>query len=89
MNLFLIKTKRDYERALLRIERLMDAEPGTKAGDELDILTTLVEAYEAKHHAMSPSDPVDAITFRIEQLGMTQKDLEALLGGSGLVYEVL
>ncbi|MGE3151401.1 MAG: type II toxin-antitoxin system HigA family antitoxin [Nitrospiraceae bacterium] len=89
MNVFLIKTKRDYERALLRIEHLMDARPGTKAGDELDILTTLVEAYEAKHHAVSPSDPVDAIRFRMEQLGMTQKDLEALLGGRALVSEVL
>ena len=89
MNISPIKTKRDYERALLRIERLMDAKAGTKAGDELDILTTLVEAYEAKHHAVSPPDPVEAIQFRMEQLGMTRKDLEELLGGRGRVSEVL
>ena len=79
MNISPIKTKRDHERALLRIEHLMDAKLGTKAGDELDILTTLVEAYEAKHHAVSPPDPVEAIRFR----------LEALLGGRGRVSEIL
>ncbi|CAI4034210.1 DNA-binding protein [Nitrospira tepida] len=89
MNIFPIKTKQDYERALLRIEQLMDAKPGTKAGDELDILTTLVEAYESKHHAVSPPHPVEAIRFRMEQLGMTRKDLEALLGGRGRVSEIL
>ncbi|MDR4468597.1 MAG: hypothetical protein MRJ68_09905 [Nitrospira sp.] len=69
-----IKTTRDYDRTLARIEQLMDAKSGTKAGDELDVLTTLVEAYEAKHHAIYPPDPIDAITFRMDQLGMTQKD---------------
>ena len=58
-----IKTVRDYDRALRRIEQLMDAKPGTKAGDELDVLTTLVEAYEAKHHAIYPPDPIDAVRF--------------------------
>jgi HTH-type transcriptional regulator / antitoxin HigA len=52
-----IKTKRDYDRTLRRIEQLMDAKPGTKSGDELDVLTTLVEAYEAKHYAICPPDP--------------------------------
>ena len=89
MNISPIKTKRDHERALLRIEHLMDAKLGTKAGDELDILTTLVEAYEAKHHAVRPPDPVEAIRFRMEQLGMSRKDLEALLGGRGRVSEIL
>ncbi|MDH5740601.1 MAG: helix-turn-helix domain-containing protein [Nitrospira sp.] len=84
-----IKTARDYDRTLARIEQLMEAKPGTKAGDELDVLTTLVEAYEAKHHAICPPDPIDAITFRMEQLGMTRKDLEALLGGRGRVSEIL
>ena len=74
---------------MLRIDHLMDAKPGTKAGDELDVLTTLVEAYEAKHHAVSPPDPVEAIRFRMEQLGMTRRDLEALLGGRGRVSEIL
>lgn len=84
-----IKTTRDYERALHRIERLMDAKPGTKNGDELDVLTTLVEAYETKHHAIYPPDPIEAIKFRMDQLGMTRKDLEAMLGGRGRVSEIL
>ncbi|WP_413934670.1 helix-turn-helix domain-containing protein [Nitrospira sp. BLG_1] len=84
-----IKTARDYDRVLRRIERLMDAKPGTKAGDELDVLTTLVEVYEAKHHAIYAPDPIEAIKFRIDQLGMTRKDLETLLGGRGRVSEIL
>jgi len=84
-----IKTKRDYDRTLHRIEQLMDAKPGTKNGDELDVLTTLVEAYEAKHHAICPPDPIEAVKFRMDQLGMTRKDLEAMLGGRGRVSEIL
>ncbi len=84
-----IKTTRDYDRALARIEQLMEAKPGTKAGDELDVLTTLVEAYEAKHHAIYPPDPIDAIIFRMDQLSMTRKDLETILGGRGRVSEIL
>lgn len=67
----------------------MDAKPGTKNGDELDVLTTLVEAYEAKHHAIYPPDPIETIKFRMDQLGMTRKDLEAMLGGRGRVSEIL
>jgi HTH-type transcriptional regulator/antitoxin HigA len=84
-----IKTSRDYDRCLRRIEQLMDARPDSKRGDELDILTTLVEAYEAKHHAICPPDPIEAIKFRMEQLGLTRKDLEVILGGRGRVSEVL
>lgn len=84
-----IKTKRDYERTLRRIEQLMDAKPGTKNGDELDVLTTLVEAYEAKHHAIYPPDPIEAIKLRMDQLGMTRRDLETMLGGRGRVSEIL
>jgi HTH-type transcriptional regulator/antitoxin HigA len=61
-----IRTTRDYERALHRIERLMDAKPDTKNGDQLDVLTILVEAYEAKHHVIYPPDPVEAIKFRMD-----------------------
>jgi HTH-type transcriptional regulator / antitoxin HigA len=68
-----IKTARDYDQALSRIEQLMEAKPGTKAGDELDVLTTLVEVYEAKHHPIYPPDPIDAIIFRMDQLGLTRK----------------
>ncbi len=67
----------------------MDAKPKTKAGDELDVLTTLLEAYEAKHYAIYPPDPIETIKFRMDQLGMTRKDLEALLGGRGRVSEIL
>ncbi len=84
-----IRSTRDYERTLHRIEELMDAKLGTKAGDELDVLTTFVEAYEAKHYAVCPPDPIEAITFRMDQLGMTRKDLETVLGGRGRVSEVL
>jgi HTH-type transcriptional regulator/antitoxin HigA len=79
MNIAPMKTARDYDRTLQRIEQLMDAKPGTKHGDELDVLTTLVEAYEAKHYVMYPPNPVEAIKFRMDQLGMTRKDLEARL----------
>ncbi len=84
-----IKTARDYDRTLGRIEQLMEAKPGTKAGDELDVLTTLVEAYEAKHYAICPPDPIEAIKFRMDQLGITRKDLETVLGGRGRVSEIL
>ena len=66
MNIAPIKTTRNYDRTLQRIEQLMDAKPGTKHGDELDVLTTLVEAYEAKHHVIYPPNPVEAIKFRMK-----------------------
>ncbi len=84
-----IKTAGDYGRALRRIEQLMDAKRDTKAGDELDVLTTLVEAYEARHHAVCPPDPIEAIKFRMDQMGLTRKDLEAMFGGRGRVSEIL
>ena len=84
-----IKTEQDYNHALARIEALMGAEPDSPEGDELDILATLIEAYEAKHHPIYPPDPVDAILFRMEQLGLTRKDLEPYFGGRGRVSEIL
>lgn len=89
MNITPIKTTRDYDRTLRRIEQLMDARPGSKQGDELDVLTTLVEVYEAKHHVIYPPNPIEAIIFRMDQLGITRKDLEAMLGGRGRVSEIL
>jgi HTH-type transcriptional regulator/antitoxin HigA len=89
MNIRPVRSERDYKQALRRIAQLMDAQAGTKAGDELDVLTMLVEAYEAKHHPICPPDPIEAIKFRMDQLGMTRKDLEAVLGGRGRVSEVL
>jgi HTH-type transcriptional regulator/antitoxin HigA len=84
-----IKNEADYDAALARIEMLMDAEIDTPEGDELDVLVTLVEAYEAKHHAIDPPDPVEAILFRMEQGGLDRKALEPYIGRSGRVSEVL
>ena len=76
----LIKTQQDYERALSRIENLMDAEAETPEADELELLTALVEMYEDRHYPISPPDPIDAIRFRMEQLGLKPKDLIPYLG---------
>ena len=84
-----IKTETDYEAALQEIECLMDAELDTPEGDRLDILVTLVEAYEAKHYPMAGPDPIAAILHRMEALSMTRKDLEPLLGTRRRVSEVL
>ncbi len=84
-----IKTEKDYRKALLRIDGLMDAAPNTEAGDELDVLATLVEAYERDHFAIKSPDPVEAILFRMEQMGLDRKALEPFLGGRSRVSEVL
>ncbi len=84
-----IKTKRDYQAALKAIESLMDAAPGSKRGDRLDVLVTLVEAYEAKHFAIDAPDPIAAIEFAMEQKGLTRKDLEPFIGSRARVSEVL
>ena len=84
-----IKTDADYRAALTEIEGLMMAKPNTPEGDRLDILVTLVEAYEAKHYPIDLPDPVEAIKFRMEQAGLTVKDLEPYIGRSNRVYEVL
>jgi HTH-type transcriptional regulator/antitoxin HigA len=84
-----IRTDADHSAALRRIDELMDAEPGTPASDELDVLATLVEAYEDRHFPIADPDPLAAIEFRMEQLGLTRKDLEPLLGSRGRVSEVL
>lgn len=84
-----IKTEADYEAALAEIEALWGAPVDTPEGDRLDVLITLVEAYEAKHHPIAPPDPIEAILFRMEQSGMERKDLEPYLGRSGRVSEVL
>ena len=70
-----IRTKAHFEAALKEIERLWGARSGTPAGDRLDILATLIEAYEDEHYPMDPPDPIDAIKFRMEQQGSTRKDL--------------
>ena len=86
-----IHTKADYKAALKEISSLMDSDPGlgTPDGDRLDILATLVRAYEAKHVPISAPDPIEAIKFRMEQSGLSVKDLEPLIGKSNRVYEIL
>ncbi|MEO7478850.1 MAG: transcriptional regulator [Lysobacteraceae bacterium] len=84
-----IRTKADYRAALKTVESLMHAKANTPAGDRLDVLVTLIEAYEAKHFPMDLPDAVEAIKFRMEQQGLTVKDLEPLIGRSNRVYEVL
>ena len=89
MNIRPIRTSKDHAEALRRIEARMDAEPGTTEGDELDVLVTLVEAYEDRHFPIADPDPVAAIEFRMEQMGLSRKDLEPVLGSRGRVSEVL
>jgi len=84
-----IKTGRDYRNALKEIEKLWDAKPNSPRGDRLDVLVTLVEAYEQKHCRMEPPDPVEAVKFRMEQLGLKSADLAKILGGRSRASEVL
>lgn len=84
-----IRSERDYEHALAEVEELWGAKAGTPKGDRLDILATLIEAYEAEHYPMDPPDPIEAIKFRMEQQGLTRKDLEEILGTRTRVSEVL
>jgi HTH-type transcriptional regulator/antitoxin HigA len=84
-----VRNKADYRRTLKEIETLMDAAPNTPEGDRLDILVALVEAYERKHYPLELPDPVEAIKFRMEQMGLSPKDLEPMIGRRNRVYEVL
>ena len=84
-----IKTRADYKAALKALESLMNVRANTPEGDRLDVLATLVEAYERKYFPMDLPDAVEAIKFRMEQQGLTPKDLEPLIGRSNRVYEVL
>jgi HTH-type transcriptional regulator/antitoxin HigA len=84
-----IRTKADYRTALKEIESLMTAKANSPEGDRLDVLTTLVEAYERAHFPMDLPDAVDAIKFRMEQSGLTVKDLEPVIGRKNRIYEVL
>ena len=89
MEIKAIKTKADHRAALKEIEALMTAERNTPEGERLDVLVTLVEAYENKHHPLDLPDPVEAIKFRMEQKAMTPKDLVPMIGRINRVYEVL
>ena len=84
-----IKTKVDYQAALDEIESLFDAEPGTPEGDRLEILTTLVEAYEDRHYSLPMPDPIAAIEYHMESRGLSRRDLEPYLGSRARVSEIL
>ena len=84
-----IRNKLDYERTLREVERLMESKPGTAEEDRLDVLATLVEAYESKHFPIDPPDPIEAIRFRLEQHGLDTRALVGVIGGRGRVYEVM
>ena len=89
MNIKPLKTEQDYDEALARIEQLMDAEIGTAEGDELDVLSLLVEKYEEVHHSIDAPNPIEAIRFKMEQFGLKDKDLVEYIGQSGRVSEVM
>jgi len=84
-----IRSEADYEAALADVARLWGAASGTPDGDRLDILATLIDVYESEHDPMDPPDPVEAIKFRMEQQGLTRKELEPLIGTRTRVAEVL
>ncbi len=84
-----IRSEADYERSLSEVERLWGAKSGTPEGDRLDVLATLIDVYESHHYPMDPPDPIEAIKFRMEQQGLTRKDLEPMIGTRTRVAEVL
>ncbi len=84
-----IKTEMDYQIALEEIDRLFDAAPDTPEGDRLEVLTTLVEAYENKHYNIPLPDPIEAIVYHMESRGLTRRDLEPYIGSRARVSEIL
>ena len=89
MNIKPIRNNEDLSAAFKRLEHVYQAQEGKQEVDEMEILVTLIEAYENKHFPIVAADPIDAIKFRMEQQGLTQKDLEPFIGSSGRVSEVL
>lgn len=89
MDISPIKTRRDYRRALNQVEGLMGAKRNTPEGDHLDVLVTLVEAWEAKHFPLDLPDPIEAIRYHMEQNGLAPRDLIPFIGGRNRVHEVL
>ncbi len=89
MNIYPIKTDKDYQNALERLEFIFDAKKGTSEGDELEILSILIEKYEEKLYPIDLPDPIEAIKFRMEQLGLQQNDLTEIIGLKSKVSEIL
>jgi HTH-type transcriptional regulator / antitoxin HigA len=84
-----IRSNADHEAALEEVERLWGAKPGSQDGDRLDVLATLIDAYEAEHFPLDPPDPIEAIKFRMEQQNLTRRDLEEIIGSRTRIAEVL
>ena len=84
-----IRTEEDYRAALAEAELLWEADPGTPEGDKIDVLVTLIEAYEAEHHPIEAPDPISAIEFVMEQKGLARRDLEPAIGTRARVSEIL
>lgn len=89
MKLQPIHTEKDYEKAVARIDEIFDAKPGTSEGDELEILGMMVDQYEENHFPISKPTPIEAIKFRMEQLGLEQKDLANMIGSKSRASEIL
>jgi HTH-type transcriptional regulator/antitoxin HigA len=84
-----LRSEADYEKAMREVEKLWGAKAGTPKGDRLDVLATLIDAYETEHYPMDPPDPIEAIKFRMEQQGLTRRDLEEIIGTRTRIAEVL
>lgn len=89
MKVKILKTEKDYEKALSRLDEIFDAPTNTKEGDEAELLVLLIEKYEDEHYPIGPPDPIEAIKFRMEQMGMKKKDLAEVLGYKSRVTEIL
>ncbi len=89
MNISPIRTEKDYEKALKRLEKIFDSPPKSKEGDEAEILSLLIENYENQHFPIEAPDPIEAIKIRMEEMNIRQKDLVGIIGGKSRVSEVL
>ncbi|MBN8570985.1 MAG: transcriptional regulator [Ignavibacteria bacterium] len=89
MNIKPIKTKKDYQKALINLEKVFDAKKGSKEGDNLEVLSLLIENYEKEKFKINSPDPIEAIKFRMEQMGYNQNDLTGMIGSKSRVSEVL
>ncbi|MBU0474097.1 MAG: transcriptional regulator [Bacteroidetes bacterium] len=89
MNIKPIRTEKDYEIAIKRLEKIFDASPDSKEGDEAEILSILIDSYENQHYPIEAPDPIEAIKIRMEEMNIKQKDLVGIIGGKSRVSEVL
>lgn len=89
MNIKPIKTEKDYEKSLVRLELIFDASPNSKEGDEAEILSLLIENYENQNYPIEAPDPIEAIKIRMEEMNIKQKDLVGVIGGKSRVSEIL